>query len=229
MSGTCGFLGHEVGQGEVAPIAAKVEAILKFPTPSDKREVMRFLGLAEYYRKFCYNFSVVAEPLTNLSWKHEKFVWSVDCQRSFERIKSLLLSAPILKAPDFDKPFKLQVDASDVGIRAVLLQESSQGIDHPVCYYSQKFNSHQANYSTSEKETLALLLALQHFDVYLNTTVAPIEVFTDHNPLVFIHRMKNKNQRLLRWSLALQEYSLTIQHIKGRDNVLADTLSRAIV
>ena len=85
------------------------------------------------------------------------------------------------------------------------------------------------NYSTTKKETLALLLSLQHFDVYLGTTVAPVEVYTDHNPLVFIENMKNKNQRLLRWNLAFQEYNLRIHHIRGCDNVTADTLSRAIV
>ena len=128
------FLGHVVGHGEVAPVAAKVEAILKFPAPTDKHEVMRFIGMAGYYHKFCCNFSVVAEPLTSLLQKQEKFTWSEECQQAFVKIKSLLLSAPVLKAPDFEKPFKLQVDASDVGIRAVLLQESQQGIDHPVSY-----------------------------------------------------------------------------------------------
>ena len=146
-------------------------------------------------------------------------MWSEECQQAFEGIKSLLLTAPVLKAPDFDKPFKLQVDVSDVGVGAVLLQESPQRIDHPVSYYSQKFNRQQANYSTSEKETLALLFSLQHFEVYLSAAVTPVEVYTDHNPLAFIHKMKNKNQRLLRWSLALQEYDLTIRHIKGKDNV----------
>ena len=223
------FLGHIVGQGEVAPVVSKVEAILKFPTPVDKREIMRFLGMAGYYRKFCYNFSTIAEPLTTLLQKQKKFVWSTECQHAFEKIKSLLLSAPVLKAPDFKKPFKLQVDASDIGIGAVLLQEGRCSIDHPVCYFSYKFNKHQVNYSTTEKETLALLLALQHFDVYLGTTIAPVEVYTDHNPLVFIEKMKNKNQRLLRWSLAFQEYNLKIRHIKGRDNVIADALSRATV
>ena len=119
----------------------------------------------------------------------------------------------------------MQVDASDVGIGAVLLQESQQGVDHPVSYYSQKFNNHQANYSTSEKEAFALLLALQHFDVYLSAAVAPVEAFIDHNPLVFIHKIKNKNLRLLRWSLALQEYHLIIWHVKGKDNIIADALS----
>ena len=141
--------------------------------------------------------------------------------------KILVTSAPVLKAPDYQKPCKLQIDTSDVVMGAVLLQESPQGIDHPVSYYSRKFNSHQDNCSTSEKEALALLSALQHFDVYLSAAVAPVEAFTDHNPLVFIHKMKNKNQRLLRWSLALQEYRLIIRHIRGKDNIMADALSRA--
>ena len=111
----------------------------------------------------------------------------MECQQAFERIKSLLLSTPVLKAPDFKKFFKLQVDASDAGIGAVLLQESPQGIDHPVSYYSQKVTRPQTNYSTSEKEALALLLSLWHFDVYLSAAVAPVEVYTDHNPLVRIY------------------------------------------
>ena len=118
------------------------------------------------------------------------------------------------------------VDASGVGAGAVLMQHDSKGIEHPVCYFSRKFNQHQKNYSTIEKEALALVLAVQHFDVYLNTTKYPIAVRTDHNPLVFINKMKNHNQRLLRWGLLLQEYDMDIHHIKGKENVLADALSR---
>lgn len=92
--------------------------------------------------------------------------------------------------------------------------------------FSKKFNKHEKNYSTIEKETLALVLALNHFDVYLCTTCVPISVFTDHNPLVFINRMKNKNQKILRWGLTLQEYNMTINHIRGKENVVADALSR---
>ena len=136
------------------------------------------------------------------------------------------MSSPVLTAPDFQKQFKLLVDASDIGCGSVLMQEGDDQIDHPVCYFSKKFNKHQRNYSTIEKECLALLLALQHFDVYLCTTLYPVLVFTDHNPLTFIHKMKNKNQRLVRWSLTLQEYNLDIKHIKGKDNVMADALSR---
>ena len=109
---------------------------------------------------------------------------------------------------------------------AVLLQESGDGIDHPVCYFSRKFNNSQRNYSTIEKECLALILALQHFEIYVTSSSQPTVVYIDHNPLVFLNKIKGKNQRLLRWSLLLQEFNLEINHIRGKDNLIADCLSR---
>ena len=220
------FLGHEVGQGEVRPKNSKVEAIVNFPQPQTKKELMRFLGMAGYYRKFCRNFSDVVSPLTNLLAKNAKFVWTDECNQAFEKVKNMLTSEPVLAAPNFDKPFVLVTDASDVGVGSVLMQEDDCGILHPVCYFSQKLNRHQMRYSTVEKETLALVLSLQRFEVYLDSALKPIVVYTDHNPLTFLNKMKNKNQRLLRWSLALQEFVIDIRHIKGKDNVMADTLSR---
>ena len=93
--------------------------------------------------------------------------------------------------------------------------------------FQKKLNKHQKNYSTVEKECLSLILALQHFEVYLTSTASPIVVFSDHNPLTFIHKMENKNQGLLRWSLLLQKYNLDIRHIKEKDNIIPDALSRA--
>ena len=116
-----------------------------------------------------------------------------------------------------------------VGAGAVLMQFDSDEIEYPICYFSHKFNQRQKNYSTIEKETLALVLSLQHFDVYLSTTKYPILVYTDHNPLVFINKMKNHNQRLLRWGLLLQGYNLDIRHIKGKENFIVDALSRTEV
>ena len=223
---TVTFLGHVVGQGQVKPIDCKVQAISEFPEPTCKRQLMRFLGMAGYYRKFCNNFSVIAEPLTNLLKKGKKFLWSHECQYAFDKLKAILKSTPVLLAPDFDKSFKLAVDASDIGAGAVLIQEDSNGVDHPVSYFSKKFNKQQRNYSTIEKECLALILAIQHFEIYLSSGTFPIVVFTDHNPLSFLHKLKNKNQRLLRWSLMLQEYNLDIRHIKGKDNLIPDALSR---
>ena len=99
-------------------------------------------------------------------------------------------------------------------------------VPDPVSYFSKKFLKYQKNYSVVEKETLGLVLALEHFDVYLGSMPFKIKVYTDHNPLTFLKTMKNKNQRLVRWSLALQEYNLEIQHIPGSENVIADALSR---
>ncbi len=181
-----------------------------------------------YYRNFCQNFSSVVIPLTDLLSDKRKFVWSTECERAFLSAKDLLCHAPILKAPDFHRPFKLHVDASSVGAGAVLLQEDNMGIDHPVCYFSKKFTKCQSNYSTIEKETLALVLALQHFEVYLGGSSVPIIVFTDHNPLTFLSRMCNANQRLMRWALIVQEYNLDIRHQKGTDNVIADAFSRVM-
>lgn len=121
-------------------------------------------------------------------------------------------------------PFKLEVDASNVGAGAVLLQEDIEGTDHPVGYFSRKFNRHQINYSTIEKEALAILLALQHFGVYVESTTYPVVLYTDHNPLTFLHRMYNQNQRLMRCALVVRNYNLEIRHKKGVDNVIADTL-----
>lgn len=113
------------------------------------------------------------------------------------------------------------------GAGAVLLQDDENGVEHPVGYFSKKFLKHQLNYSTIEKEALALLMALQHFEVYIGSSSLPVSVFTDHNPLIFLSRMKNSNQRIMRWSLFVQDFNLEIRYKKGKDNVLADALSRS--
>ena len=225
---TVKYLGHIVGQGQVRPLDAKIQTIVKYPIPTSRKELAGFLGMAGYYRNFCLNFSDIAAPLTNLLSKKVKFVWTDDCQLAFDKVKLLLQKSPVLKSPDYEKPFKLIIDSSDVGTGSVLVQEASDGLDHPVSYFSKKFLKYQKNYSVVEKETLGLVLALEHFDVYLGSTPFKIKVYTDHNPLTFLKTMKNKNQRLVRWSLALQEYNLEIQHIPGSENVVADALSRCI-
>lgn len=221
------YLGKVVGQGQVRLVRAKVLAIDKFPPPTTKKELMRFLGMIGYYRNFCCNFSTVVSPLTNLLKSSVKFDWSPECQQAFENAKLLLSSAPVLAAPQLDQPFQIQVDASQVGAGAILLQRDKNGVDRPVCYFSRKFNRHQSNYSTIEKEALALIWALQNFDVYVGGGLHPVVVYSDHNPLTFLHSLQNANQRLMRWALFLQPYRLSIRHIKGVENVMADALSRA--
>ena len=114
-----------------------------------------------------------------------------NCQKFSQQLKAILENSPALSSPNFNKVLKFAVDASDVGARAVLLQEHSYGVDHPVCYFSRTF-VHQRNYSTVEKECLALVLAMQHFEIFLTCYKKPNTVFSDNNPLTFLHKIKTK-------------------------------------
>lgn len=200
-----------MGGGEVRPVQAKVECIVGFPVPTTRTELHRYLAMVGYYRGFCKDCSTVALPLTDLLSLKVPFKWSDACQSAFEQTKSLLLNAPVLPAPRFDQPFKLAVDTSDTSVGAVLLQEGTDGIEHPVSYFSKKHDSHQKWYLTIEKD--------------VGLSCAPVTVYMDHNLLVFLHRMRNKNRRLMNWSLRLQAFNVEVRHIRGRDNVLADALS----
>ena len=115
-----------------------MKAISDFPVPACKRQLMRFLGMAGYYRNFYNHFSVIALPLTNLLSKRTKSVWTNDCQKTFDILKALLKIETVILAPYFAKEFKLAVDASDTGAGGVLLQEDSNGIGHPVSYFSKQ-------------------------------------------------------------------------------------------
>jgi hypothetical protein len=217
------FLGHVVGRGIVQPRSAKIKAVLDFPRPTTKKQIQSFLGLAGYYRRFIPHFSHISAALTSLLQKNKSLHWTDKAEEAFLDLKSRLASRPILVIPDFSIPFVMAVDASDVAIGAVLFQEKN-GLECPVCFFSKKLNVHERQYSTVEKEALALVKAVRVFSVYFGS--ANVVVYTDHNPLTFLHNMRNHNAKLLRWSLELQEYSLTVKHRAGKDNLFPDVLSR---
>lgn len=160
------YLGKVVGGGQVCPVNTKVEAVCAFPVPTTRRELRRFLGMAGYYRAFCKNFASVVTPLTNLLRPTRVFQWTAACQHAFDAAKALLANAPVLLAPDFEKPFSLAVDACDFGAGVVLMQVAEDGVDHPVSYFSKKCKSCQQRYATVEKEALAI----QHFEIFRIST-----------------------------------------------------------
>ena len=184
---TCELLRSCCWASQIKPVDIKISIISGFPRPETKKQLMRFLGMAGYYCKFCPNLSAVAEPLMELLSKKVKFSWYDRCEKAFEELKAILKNAPVLSAPHFDSQFKLAVDTSNFAAGAVLLQEDKDGVDHPICYFSKKFSKCQRNYSTVEKECLALILALQHFGVYVSSSKQSVIVFTDHDPLLFLH------------------------------------------
>jgi hypothetical protein len=217
------YLGHVVGVGRVEPRKLKVASILNFPRPTDKKVLRQFLSLCSYYRKFVPHFAQLASALNDLLKKGRRFEWSDELEKAFLDIKSRLASQPILKTPDFSKPFALAVDASEKAVGAFLFQDFD-GVEHPICYFSKSLNNHQRRYATIEKEALALILGVRAFSVYFGSS--PVDVYTDHSPLQFLQRMSSVNQKLLRWNLELQAYNLNIKHRAGRLNVIPDILSR---
>ena len=218
------YLGYQVGSGKVLPKDSNVRDILAFPTPTCKKTVRQLLGAVGYYRKFIRNFAQITAPLTDLLKKNVSFVWSPACDDAFQKLKMILTNPPVLLAPDFSREFIVAVDCSDIGMGSVLLQQDDSGLERPVSYFSKKLSPAQRKYSTIEKECLALVTSLHHYYVYLS--VGTVKVYTDHNPLVFLNKMKGSNSRLLRWSLLIQSFSLIIVHIKGIENKIPDLLSR---
>ena len=222
----CVYLGHVVGNGTVKPEHGKLEAVQDFPTPETKSQVRAFLGLTGYYRRFIPDYSSIAALLTDLTRKFAptKVVWTEACATAFHKLQELLCRSPVLRSPDFTRPFILQTDASDRGIGAVLSQENLEGEEHPIAYFSRKFLPREERYSTVEKECLAIKLGIQAFRVYF--LGKPFVIQTDHRSLVWLDRLKENNARLTRWNLALQPYQFTVQHRSGRANGNADALSR---
>ena len=219
------YLGHQVGGGLVKPEMTKVEAVREYPRPENKTQVRAFLGLTGYYRKFIPNFSEVAAPLTDLTRKGSgRLLWNRECESAFKALKEVMCTLPVLWSPNYQKTFILQTDASQRGLGAVLSQLDKDGSDYPVMYISRKLLSREQQYSTIEKECLAIVWAIRSLWYYLYGRQFVIQ--TDHQPLTWLGRMKDGNSRLTRWILELQPFSYEVQHRAGKANANADSLSR---
>jgi len=219
------FLGHILSEGIIKPNPEKVEAIEKWEQPKDVCAVRSFLGAVGWYRKFIPNFAELAAPLNHLTRKDTEFIFDDKCKQSFNILRKALVTEPVLKQADINKDYILETDASDKVISAVLLQEDSNGDKHPIAYASKTLNSAQCNYSTSEKECLALVWGLEHFNSYCEGH--SFTCLTDHRALTYlISNKESNNHRLTRWILRLQPYNLKVKYVKGADNNTADLLSR---
>lgn len=217
------YLGHVISKDGVKPNPDKIAAIEKYPIPKTPKEIKQFLGLLGYYRKFIPDFARLSKPLTQCLKKGKKITLDPEYVNCFEKCKTLLTNDPILQYPDFTKEFNLTTDASNVAIGAVLSQ-GPIGSDRPVCYASRTLNDSEINYSTIEKELLAIVWATKYFRPYLFGR--KFKVLSDHKPLQWIMNLKESNSRLTRWRLRLSEYDFTVVYKKGKCNLNADALSR---
>jgi len=156
------YLGHLVTRNGLKTSPRLVEAVQEFPTPTNIKDVRRFLGLSSYYRRFIQNFAHIARPLHQLTCKGAPFTWSQECQTAFLDLKSRLTTVPVLAYPRFDRNFTLKTDASIQGLGAVLSQVQDDGRLHPVAYLSRALSESEKNYGITELETLAVVWALSH-------------------------------------------------------------------
>lgn len=218
------YLGHKITEKGIFPDPDKFEAIKNFPYPQKPKDIKSFLGMVGYYRKFVPNFAELAKPLTSLLKKEVKFAWSQECEVAFQTLKEKLISEPILQYPDFQKEFFLTTDASGKAIGAVLSQKDNDGNDLPIAYASRTLLDAETRYSTTERELLAIVWGVEHFNIYLYGR--KFTIFSDHKPLRWLMNVKDPKSRLIRWKLRLSKYDFEIQHIKGKSNFVADCLSR---
>jgi len=217
------YLGHIIGEDGVRPDPQKISAVKNFPRPNNPKTIKQFLGLAGYYRRFIQDFSKIARPLTCLLKKDIKFDWTDAQESAFITLREALCSQPLLQYPDFSQPFVVTTDASKYAVGGILSQ-GPVGEDHPIAYTSRLLNAAEQNYSTIEKELLAIVYSVNHFRPYLYGQ--KFLLVTDHKPLIWLHSVKDPTSRLLRWRLRLAEYEYTVMYKAGKANLNADALSR---
>lgn len=216
------YLGHIVSAEGVRPDPSKIQCVQEFPEPRTKTEVRQFLGLLSYYRRHIPQFAEQARPLTQLTTK-KPFSWGEEEQAAFSAMKRKLTEAPLLKFPDFSRPFTLATDASKVAVGAVLSQEFD-GKEHPVAYASRQLNPAEQKYGATEQECLAVVWSVRHFRCFLYGR--HFKIVTDCQPLKWLMNARDPSSRLARWNLLLQEYDYEVIHRAGKTNQNADTLSR---
>lgn len=216
------FLGHIIKSGQVEADPEKIKAVAEWLVPTSVKQLQRFLGFANFYRRFIKNYSSVVAPLTRLTSSRVPFSWSPHADAAFRLLKERFTSAPILTEPDPSWQFILEVDASAVGVGAVLSQQNE---------VSQKVSpgdSHRQNATMTwgNRELLAVKLALEEWRHWLERAELPFLAWTDHKNLAYIQTAKRLNSRQARWALFFDRFNFTITYRPGSKNTKPHALSR---
>ncbi|EFP04464.1 hypothetical protein CRE_25636 [Caenorhabditis remanei] len=219
------FLGFVIENNTIQPSGEKTEAIRKFPTPTTLSEVKSFLGMSGYFRRFIKDYAIIVKPLTTLTQKDVEFNWGEEQEKAFEEVKQRLISPPILTTPRMDGDFEMHTDASKIGIAAVLLQKQDDKLK-VIAYASRPTTPVEQRYAAIESEALAITWGLTHYRPYIFGK--KVKVVTDHQPLKSLLHRKEKEMsgRLLRHQAIIQMYDVEIVYRPGKENPLADALSR---
>ncbi|KAH9781478.1 Endonuclease [Citrus sinensis] len=219
------ILGHVVSARGIEVDKAKIDVIKSLPYPTCVREVRSFLGHTGFYRRFIKDFFKIAQPLCKLLQKNVMFDFNEACKVAFDKFKELLTSAPIIQPPDWSLPFEIMCDASNYVVGAVLGQRVGRAA-HVIYYASRTLDNAQCNYSTTEKELLAIVFALEKFRSYLLGT--KVTVFSDHAALRYLLAKKEAKPRLIHWILLLQEFNLEIRMVPWYADIVNYLVTRTL-
>src|ERR1700736_1124746 len=217
------YLGRLVSHGMVKMDPTKVKAVTNWPIPNNKCNLQQFLGFTNYHRQFIKDYSKIARPLNNLIGK-SPWTWSPAAQAAFDRLQQHLTSAKVLALPTIHGKFCIHSDASLIGSSAMLEQQQMNKW-HPIAYTSKMFTPAEWNYSTSDRELLAIIHALKEWRHLLLTNPQTIEIWTDNNAITFFRRPQDLSYCHAQWAMTMADYNITIHYKKGTSNMAADGLS----
>ena len=222
------YLGFLVNKDGIRPNPEAVRKIKELPEPTSVCEVQRFLGKANYYRKFVPKLAEIAHPLYELTKSKGKnqFLWEAEHQSAFDCLKSILCSNVVMGYPRFDQEFILDVDASDYALGIELSQKDENGDERPVFYGSRHLEKSERSYSATARETLAAVFGCEYFKQYLQGRKFILR--SDHNPLVWLRSMKDPKRPYNGWIVRLEQFHYEIQYRPGKQHVNADFNSRIL-
>jgi transposase InsO family protein len=218
------YLGLIIRHNEIRMDPAKTQAISDWPEPRNIKELRSFLGFVNFYRQFVPRLATLTHHLTPLTGKKE-WTWTDNESVAFRRIQDEITTDRVLAIADNTLPYRVETDASDFAVSAVLSQER-EGLRRPIAFISRSLTDTERNYATYDKEFLAIIFALTSWRKYLLDTISSTEIFCDHRNLSFYRKPQDLSRRQARWVAILQEYDLRISYVKGKQNTRADALSR---
>ena len=220
------YLGYVLSPSGLTMSDAKVKTIQEWPEPKKVKDIQSFLGFANFYRRFIFNYSDIVILLTHLTRKDTPWNFDENCRKAFNTLKQAFTSAPILMHWVLDAQLVVETDASDYALAAILSIVTKDNEVHPVAFHSRTFSAPELNYDVHDKELLAIFEAFKIWRHYLEGSASPIDVVTDYKNLEYFSTTKILTRRQARWSEYLSQFNLIIRFHPGRLGTKPDALTR---
>ena len=223
-----GFLGVVIEPKGIEMEEEKVNGVLSWPEPKNVKDIRKFLGLTNYYRRFIKDFAQVARPINVLMRKDVKWQWGVEQQEAFNELKRVFTTKPVLAIPDLDKEFRVEADVSNYTTRGVLLMKYSDEMWRPVAFISKSLSDTERNYEIHDKEILVVIRCLEAWRYFLEGAATKFEIWTNHKNLKYFMKAQKLNRRQARWTLYLSRFNFMLKHVPGSKIGKANSLSRRL-